>query len=161
MTVTETTIPTLDRDDLAAIRKADSVCFRIHEGVATIECIKKDRDEFGDKERRRDVVVEGSISHASWSHEDRETFTRAWTYFGSAQYTEQWRTCTQLLRIGDTLKIEFRGDHGTNGLCKDANLHADELYLRVERGEGTNRKRLYFLLDAQVSLSNSARMVQP
>lgn len=158
--MTTTTIPTLDRDDLKALRNADAVCFRIYQGVPAIECIKKDHDEFGGLERRRDITVEGSINHAYWSHEERVEFTSAFCMFGSARFTEQWKTVTELLRVGDTLKIEFRGDHGTNGLCKDAGLHADELYLRVERGEGTNRKRLWFLLESQVSLSNSARMVQ-
>jgi hypothetical protein len=158
--MTTTTIPTLDRDDVKALRNADAVCFRIYQGVPTIECIKKDRDEFGGLERRRDITVEGSISHAYWSIDERVEFTSAFCMFSSARFTEQWRTVCDLLRVGDSLKIEFRADHGTNGNLKDANLHADELYLRVERGEGANRKRLYFFLESQVSPSNSARMCQ-
>jgi hypothetical protein len=157
---TTTDILTIDRDDLNAIRKADSVVFRHYQGVATIECIKRDRDEFGDKERRRDIVVAGSISHSSWNYEDRESFSSACTSITSAGFHEGWRTINAALRIGDSLKLEFRADEGTNGYVKDANLHADELWLRVERGEGAKRNRLFFLLDSTICPSNSARMVQ-
>jgi hypothetical protein len=160
-TTTETTIPTLDRDDLKALRNADTVCFRYHDEVATIECLKRDSDEFGAKERRRDITVEGVVYNgydADGGRARGAEMNYGFAMFHSAKYTENWRTIVGLLRADDTLRLEFRTDDATNGYVKDAGLHADELWLRIERGEGPHRKRLYFLLDASVCPDNSARM---
>jgi hypothetical protein len=161
MTTDTTTLPTLDRDDLKALRTADTVCFRHTPEGSTIECTKKEHDEFGDKERRRDIAVLGTVFNGYDEDGGRArgaTMNYGFAMFGSAKYTEQWHTVVQLLRVGDTLRLEFRTDDATNGYVKDAHLHADELYLRVERGDGPTRKRFYFLLDVSICPSNSARM---
>lgn len=152
--------PVLDKDDVKAIRNADTICFRYANGTATVECIKKDRDEFGEKERRRDITVLGTVFNGYDEDMGRargQSFTSAFVHFGSAQYHEGWRTIAQMLRTGDQLRLEFRTDDATNGYVKDAKLHADLLYLRVERAG----KRMFFLLDVSVCPDNTARMVQP
>jgi hypothetical protein len=157
MTTDTTTIPTIDRDDLKALRTADSIVFRHTPEGSTIECIKRDRDEFGGLERRRDIAVEGTIFAGYDADGGRSRGTKmnyGFAHFGSAHYTEQWHTVVQLLRSGDSLRLEFRTDDATNGYVKEAGLHADELYLRVERAG----KRMYFLLDVSICPSNSARM---
>lgn len=156
----------IDKDDLKALRNADTVCFRGSEDGFTIECIKKERDEFGEKERRRNIPVLGSI-YNGWDRDGGrargEVMRNAFAMFSSAQYTENWRTVVSLLRVGDELRLEFRTDEATNGYVKDANLHADELYLRVARtvGSSPREQRMYFLLDTSITPSNSARMCRP
>lgn len=147
----------LDRDDVKALRNADAIAFRHTPEGSTIECIKKDRDEYGEKERRREITVLGTVFNGYDSDGGRsrgEEMHYGFAYFGSAQYTESWRTVASLLKVGDNLRLEFRTDDGTNGYAKTAGLHVDELYLRVERAG----KRLYFLLDVSVCQNNSARM---
>ena len=155
------TIPTIDRDDLKAMRTADAVVFRSYrDGDSTIECVKKDRDEFGEKERRRNIAVYGSVYNGYDADGGRcrgEEMRYGCVVLTCAQYVENWRTVVSLLRVGDELRLEFRTDEATNGYVKDAGLHADELWLRVDR----NNKRLYFLIETSICPSNSARMCRP
>ena len=160
---TDTIVSTLTIEDLRAIRNADAVCFRTTPERSAIECIKKDRDEFGDKERRREIEIIGTV-YNGWDEDGGRAhgvqMGYGFVHIGSAQFHETFRTVASLLKVGDSLQAQFRTDEATNGYCKDARLHADVLYLRVERTVGGKPRRLFFHIDETVTPDNSSRMVK-
>lgn len=70
-------------------------------------------------------------------------------------------TIIGLLKAGDRVRLYFDADGHNCGFIVGANMHADTLYLLVERGDPDKKpQRMHFVLDQTVCLNNTARMVQ-
>lgn len=175
-TLTETAV--LRGDDLKALRTADSIVFRMHKGVATIEAGLEGgwgeepriftptqqrtfpTTDTGSRERIRVVTVQGVITSYDRDETRRPTGDEgvAFEMIHSAQYSDVWQTVVSLLRVGDALTLHFVADGDTTDYLRKAGLHGDRLDLVVRRGEG---RPMTFTLDSRVCPANTARMIKP
>lgn len=160
----------LTADDVKAMRTADSVSFHFtrSEG-STIRATKrvKKPGPFDDRERHHEVQTGTSFNgfHESGLRVATDNAI-CFEMIMSAEYCEVWQTVVAFLKPGDVLRLNWYADAMTSGYVKESvttvegsrgcNLHADALYLRVQRGE----KRFAFLLDVSVCPSNTARMIR-
>ncbi len=159
----------LTRDDLSALREADSVTFHTHGGRSFI------RAYMGPRHRKPPVVTvreqrvfnRTDVPLAYDRGRDVECATVARSYAGrrdglSAECfhnvyraDQVWLTVASLLKVGDRVTLRWTASNN-NQYADDARLHVDELHLSVDRGG----KRLTFAIGHNVCADNSARMVQ-
>ena len=182
MSTTVVEIAPLTAEDVKALKKAEKIIFRYYQGNATIEAsldgsrfsgesdtriftaaqqmIYPRTDGSMNADRVRIIHVEGGVSaytvHSSLRRGGEGSQAFAW--FPSAQYSDRWWTISSLLRVGDTLSLAFEADGYSNGITREAGVHADTLTLRIRR-QGAQRD-LVLLVDVSVCYDNSARMVR-
>lgn len=179
-TTTETTMNELTRDDITALRKADSWTLHTnaHHGV-TIRAYTRTYDPHNvftraqqllyptphtDRERLRDVAATASITaygpgltgSGGWSWNSRTDAPGPGCFY-SVYDTGVRHTIAQALRPGERLHIEWVADNNTDTI-RGASLHCDQVKLHVCNGDGA-RIRTY-LVGVQVSPDNSARMIR-
>jgi len=154
--------------DIAAMRKADIICFRHSNGKSQIEAVKKMTEKELQKnpfqtEIRIDIACDYRLhdydkdkisSDESDSYRKGNNF-KAFEMLHSAQYTETWITIASLLKAGDALTLFWVRDGKSNGLCVEAGLHGDELIMIITR----DAREMHFSIDTSISLNNSARMI--
>lgn len=183
MTTIDTEIAPLTADDVASLRKADSVTFHYFRGAGAIRAhlrggypgslrifTARQQRMFPDTssynaDREREINV------ATAMHGYSDDIGTAWRlgddYSGdcnpaafymehSGQYNPKWLTIANLIHAGDVLRLVWTADNNTH-YTRDAGLHADELTLTIVR----KGKIVHTLHVAHsVMLDNSARMVQ-
>lgn len=171
---------TITQEDVKAMRQADSITFHAIKGEGFIRAhlrrysstpavysVAEQRlfpitDRYS-SDRMREIPVavhvsgytDGEDGASRWYGDDKSS---AFEMIHSSKYDDVWRTVSGLLRVDDNLEVRFIGDGGSNGLTKEAGLHADELRLDVRRGK--SQTRMTFLIDVSVCANNSARMVK-
>lgn len=126
----------LTKEDVSYLRRADDVYAINIEGQNFLRVVK--RGTFGDafsEDKRVDLPVPGNGGHGY--------FTNVWGF--------PWRT----LRVGDRVSLYWYPDANTNELLRQVSLHADVLYMDVERGK---QLPMRYILDVSVCADNSARM---
>jgi len=147
----------LDKTDIAALRKADSICIDyaltgLHyiESDGAIRAIKKAQgtDPF---EQTHIIQVN---ARADGYKMNGGKVRKAFAYFPHNKLTEELQTIWSLLRTGDILEVRFTASNNSQVL-DEVNLHNDELRLVITRKSG---KELSFLMDQHTSKNNSARM---
>jgi hypothetical protein len=162
----------LDAIQLAALRKADTVCF-FHRHVpdttgetSYICATKKNKpspiDPFAPHETSVIIPVEYRLR--DWTREQADKIPynsedwKAFEWIGSAQYHEEWRTIVSLLRVGDKLTLHWQRGAWTNEAMQNATpkFYGDSLSLIVDRGD----KVLHFHIDTSVCEDNTARMIR-
>lgn len=162
----------IDAIQLAALRKADSVCFfRRHVPDATgetsyIDCGKRNKpspiDPFAPHETHIIIPCEYRLREYTSGHDDKIPHnSNDWNAFesiSSAQYHDEWRTIASLLRVGDKLTLHWqRGAWNTQAMeHATPRFYGDVLSLIVDRGD----KRLAFHVRMSVCENNSARMIR-
>ena len=165
----------ITKQDLAALRKAETVVFRSFKGEGTLEVgirgwgdpvvySAADQRLFPETgmaydERRRVISVNATISgfhegSGIWRGDDESS---AFEMIHGGPYNAVWTTIVGLLRAGDRVTLAFGADAHNNGYVYSANLHADELRLLVERD---GKPTMTFLIKVSVCADNTARMVQ-
>jgi hypothetical protein len=148
----------IDKLDLAALRKADAICFdhytRDGIDVRAIRAIKRnepsERDPYA-----QDITHTVSVGSAVRAYESGGT-SKTWTCFEmihTPQYHDAWQTIVSLLRVGDELTLFWEADNNS-GYVNEAGLHHDQLSLVVQRGS----KRMTFKVRSSVCPDNTARM---
>jgi len=152
----------LTKDDIKAIRAADSLGFSVN-GSAKIICRKKVKIDGFNTELTREIEVSGHISGKNTGEH-----SKAYSSALFAQDNNHVRTAIESLRVKDEVSIEFYGDGGTNQYLENATtghdcgsyhgIHLDLLIMRIRRQDS---KRLQFLLAYSACPMNSARMIQP
>lgn len=173
---TTTTVPALSKLDIAALRKADSVCFYLHEGQHYIRAIK----EAGLDERARDpfahdqdyrIEADGMVTDYS-----RDSVGDHYLYSPGpvvscfymvhvAQFSPEFRTAVGFLRPEDEPVIEWVRDNNSETI-RSAGLHVDECHLRIRRwkkgrdGVAKGPVMLRFMMGYTITPDNSARMVR-
>lgn len=182
MTITTDTA-TLTKDDITAIRRADSAVFRIHQGRATLELgVSKWADDRGHvvwnvadqtlfpeipdfvsdgRERRRVIEVLGTLTGSSDDTSTRPLSdgSSAFYMLHSAKYHHPWLTWAQMLvKPGDVVVLSFYADAHTNDYARHAGLHVDTLTVYLRR---TGQKcPIAFSMGESITPDNSARMVK-
>jgi hypothetical protein len=183
MTTIDTAIAPLTADDVASLRKADSVTFHYFRGVGVIRAHLRggyaaprriftarqqrmfpDTDSYS-ADRKREIPVMTSMhgyedgGSTGWrleSGNDRGACNPSAFYMEhSGQYNPEWLTIANLTRPGDMLMLVWTADNNTSYI-RDAGLHNDELTIKIVRGG----KVVHTLFVAQsVTPDNSARMI--
>lgn len=174
--MTETEIPVLTRDDIAALRAADDVTLHVFKGRGCVRArlrgysaqprIYSAREQrlFPDVDaqldwRTRDVVASHSVvgysERASMEWSDRSDPN----YYAYASFVDEavWRTIAGVMRPGDSVHLSWIADNNC-GNTREVGFHHDELRLLLTGPEGKNRRT--FLARVEVGPDNTARMVQ-
>lgn len=145
--------------ELAALRKADTVCFdrywRDGDEFSKIRAIKDAKRTEADpyaEEITVSIFVESTVRDYDASSSDRHT---CFHMIHSPQYSEEWMTIVGLLKAGDDLVLRWTAGN-SNGYLDEAGLHRDELALVVMRG----KRRMVFRIATSVCKDNTARMVR-
>lgn len=152
----------LDKTQIAALRKANSVSFyATREGKSGISAVKE-RHSTPAEPFAQDVRIEIACASRLVNY-DRETGIRAndeaYTGFGmihTSHACEEWQTIASLLREKDVLTLEWQRGAWSSPALTDSGIIGDRLILRVQRGD----KRLSFLADHYCGPNNTARMVR-
>ena len=161
----------LDAVQVAALRKADTVCF-FHRTVpdatgetSYIDAAKKHKpspiDPFAPHETH--IVIPCDFRLREYTRGDDKiafdaTNWHAFEWIGSAQFSEEWLTIASLLRAGDKLTLLWQRGAWTNESMRNATpqFFGDSLSLIVAREKVT----LQFHIDTSVCENNSARMIR-
>ena len=150
----ETTETGLTKNQVQALRTADSIVFRRvllskenNSAIDRIELIKKGQDGPWTTEQR--IVIDMLPGFEIKRY-------RAFAHIGSAQFDNIWATISGLIKEGDILQLHWAADYHTNNLMEERGLHGDVLQLIVKR----KNKRFTFVIDSTTTLDNSARMIQ-
>lgn len=161
---------TLDAVQLAALRKADSVCFFHRPKPDTtgetsyINAIKRAKQSAADP-FSQDVCVQIVCEHRLTDYSDSDSKIpydseafNAFEMIHSAQHENAWQTTASLLRAGDKLMLIWERGAFTTQHMKEATpkFYGDRLSLLVTRGE----RQLTFHIDTRVCEDNSARMIR-
>jgi hypothetical protein len=161
----------IDALQLAALRKADKVCF-FHRSkpdatgeTSYIDCGKRHKpspiDPFAPDETHVIIPVDFRLREYTRGDDkipfDCETWN-AFEWIGYAQSHEEWRTIVSLLRVGDKLTLFWqRGAWTTESMINASPaFYGDSLSLIVDRAKAT----LQFHIDMSVCENNSARMIR-
>jgi hypothetical protein len=183
MTTIDTEITPLTADDVASLRKADSVTFHYFRGAGVIRTHLRggyaaprriftarqqrmfpDTDSYSaDRKREINVITtmhgyeDGGIT--GWRLGDDysgDCNPSAFHMEHSGQYSPAWLTIATLIHAGDVLHLVWTADNNT-GYARDNGLHMDELTIKIQR----NNKIVHtFHVAHSVTPDNSARMVQ-
>jgi hypothetical protein len=170
----------LTRDDIAALRCADTVSFHYNQRRGFIHADLD--DHAGDRRiftarqqrlfpdtailgRQRKVPVSTRMSGydtaargIAWTRDDAPQVS-AFHLISSVRFNRVWQTIVGLLAVGDEIRLVWLADNNTETL-REANLHADELTLiAIRRGRREVRHLAFFIAHA-VRLDNSARMIR-
>lgn len=162
----------LTKLDIAALRKADSICFdhNVRSGFDDdtrrghfIRAIKRrapsDSDPYATDITHRIEVTSYLHDYAADRELDRDgtMFPSYFTAFHMAHHVSpELETVFATLRPGDRLDMGWARGNSTRNL-EEAGLHRDELRLTVRRGEKWKRT---FLVAVSVCPDNTARMTQ-
>jgi hypothetical protein len=155
----KTNMNALTKLDIAAFRKADTLCVHLHKNKPNglVRLIKNaDRNVAFDSNKEH--VLECPVTLHGWHNRDAildGANCFAHISFYHAQNTPA--SCiVNTLRVGDEISFEFYPDAHSNGNTTKAQLHADALYLIVRRDDGNKRYR--WTMDVSICPDNSARM---
>lgn len=172
-TTTETHV--LTRDDLKALRQADTVSFHHYHGKSCLSATKRVRKAgpFDDQERRYEVACASTFSGICDAPGQMQCFAMEY----SSAYSIEWRTIVGCLKVGDEVTLHWWADGYRSGYVERARvtehsseggspglgmtLHADALYLKVRRQtRGGKTVRLGFLVTVSICPDNTARMIR-
>lgn len=157
----------IDKVDLAALRKADAVCFDHNiqrypgaDRASFIRAIKRANVTTADpfaQDVTHSIEIESRAhvygNDAGYVHGVELT---GFSHIGSAQYHARWQTIAALLRAGDDVKLVWIGNNNSP-ILTDAGLFHDYLDIEVRRGKTT----MVFRVDDSVCRNNSAKMLRP
>jgi hypothetical protein len=131
----------LTKEELKTLKQADILVFRNNK----IDCIKEETKTL--KEQRVSIYVTSNYTD----------LPQTCAYVAMCcQVNVPIITTLHSLKAGDKIYSYFYKDAGTNDLLKKNGLHCDRLYLNIYRG-----KKLYqYFIGDEISLNNSARMIQ-
>jgi hypothetical protein len=85
--------------------------------------------------------------------------TKAKAYESVYVSNETFKTALENIKVGDKLSLYWTADNNSETL-EDAKLHADELYLKVNRtSKAGTTKEFRYLLSYRICFDNSSRMI--
>jgi hypothetical protein len=156
----------LTREDLAALRKCDTVSFHTFQGKAYVNACKRVKDPGPFDPREREWRVECGAAVTCYADEDRPSTerlkaARCFAMHHACSCNQEWRTLVDhLLRVGDVPTLDWvaGNDNGYLRGTRDGGqrLHHDQLFLLVKRKGRTLR---VWLADS-ICADNTARMVK-
>jgi hypothetical protein len=161
----------LDAIQIAALRRADTVCF-FHRAqpdatgeISYIDAGKRVQpsplEPFAPDSRHVIVPCEFRLREYTRGDDKIPFDSKAWSGFEmihSAQFSEEWKTIASLLRVGDKLTLHWQRGAWTTEAMAEASpkFYGDSLSLIVDRPKAS----LSFLVTLHVGENNSARMIR-
>lgn len=150
----------LDKLDIAALRKADAICFdhytRDGVDIRQIRAIKRNEKSHLDP-YAQDITHHIAVGSTVRTYgEGRDNTWTCFEMIQTAQYHDVWQTIVGLLRVNDEVALLWEADNN-NGYVNEAGLHHDQLSLVVQRGP----KRMTFKVRSSVCQNNTARTCKP
>jgi hypothetical protein len=143
--------------DLRALRHADSVVFRHHQGQSTIEANKDGSHTKDGFDVKHTVYVAGEVR----DHDRARMYGReqhaAFYMVSGAQYSDTLLTLLRKIRPGDQLTLRWTAAND-NQNDEAVGWHRDELRLIVQRDQ--QKRADVYLVAAQHGPDNTARMVR-
>lgn len=152
----------LDKIDIAALRKAEDVCFFHREDRSYIRAIKRAPQATTANPFLTEQVREIDCGTDWHDFEGSDGISREPPYFdgfamvNNSRYADIWPTLSTLLKPGDTLTLSWRRGAWNSEVVRQAGLHGDVLYLQIHRGKHT----LTFFVDHSMGPDNTARMIR-
>lgn len=144
----------LNRNQIRALRSADSVSFYTdNESRTTITATIKatESDPF---EKRLDIVVESRFESFAPGSE----FASAYASLLCADTSAHWQSIASTIRDGDDVRLIWSADAATTQALRSAGFRGDVLRIEVARDGG--EARFSFDLIVAVCEDNTARMVK-
>lgn len=152
----------LTADTLKALRNADSMSFHYTpdaDGPSTyIRASKRVNPNDGFGAREIDVEIPADVKwtiYESTGDTGRSMPVRAFWSILSCQFSPEWTTLTQLLKVGDRLVLHWTS--ASSGDLREAGFINYEFGIDVRRtvGKAAKEQRLAFLLDARTEKRTS------
>jgi hypothetical protein len=173
--MTTTTVLPLSRDDITAMRSADDISFHQYDGEAFIRAHLRGHGEqriFTVREQKLFTTADHSserlrhipVQSSAFGYGYNTSGTGGWNSTNNPGYSafamtstigNVLRTILVLLKVDDILTLNWVADNNTE-VIREANLHTDQLEIRVTRGD----KFYVFLVKVQTGKDNSARMIK-
>lgn len=159
-----TIIEGLTRDDITALRKADTISFVLSPATSYIACSFNGAD--GKEQSRREINVEHHLATYDNEKGARKPLAEVAVchyFMATSKNDELWQTIASVLRTGDCVSLLWLRSAMTNNYMREAGLFGDRLDLLVERKNnkpGSRTKRLRFTLATQCCQDNTARMIR-
>lgn len=151
----------LTKDDIHAIRHADSVCVHLNtrNPKGLIRLIKRKPYNAKPFETDQEHVLPATAAmDNAWKHQELvesgaiQCFAMAWIFHSQQCHVS---SVLKTLRVGDELRFRFYPDAHTTQYGEELGLHGDVLYLDVYR-DGKPHAR--WELESSMCPDNSARM---
>lgn len=165
-------VDALDKVQIAALRKADTISFHHNDGKSYIVATKRkertERDPFADDVRVNIRCKWSLVNYESNDPNDAHASAfsapaipgdkfKAFEMLHSPSHTDHWQTTASLLKPGDVLTLKWvRGGKTTDGM-RDAQFVGDDLFLRVQRGD---KSLTFHVGDTICQRYSTARMVR-
>ena len=158
----------LSRQDIAALRKADDVCFYRRKGESYIRAMKrvtqaeKDKDPWADDKEHR--ISCGTDFH-NYGNEFDSNDWNAFEMVHGAGVSRQWATIAGFLRPLDQLTLMWIANNNSQ-IIEEKQLHHDMLRLHVLRrtkgrhGSHGKTKNFVFHVSSSITPNNTARMIR-
>jgi hypothetical protein len=165
--------------DIAALKRADDVSMHYYDGRGCLRAhlrggyaeeprvftaaqqrtfpLAGGSDRTRDIEADTDIAGYGDDDGLHWSASVGDAKPAAFHMIHDSDHSLTWQTIVKLLRPGDEITLRWRAGNN-NGYLREAGLHADDLHLRVRRGD--TAREMEFLIARSVCQDNSARMVK-
>ena len=141
------------KDDIKALRKADSVSFHPRIDGATIVCTRKATTDGYEHELKRNIEVD-----VLWQRYDKDfTLETGFAWVSSAQYDMVWQTAARTIKAGDTLTVICSPHALQTETLTSAGLHGDQMSLRAQP-KNTDKPFNKFHIDQCINPGNTARM---
>jgi hypothetical protein len=164
MTSTTSTIPTtvIERSHLRAIRNADSIVFRTHEGQSTIELkLGAHRSKSGFEQTEylycKDRITDYSRAHTFVEPDERAKFYSAFHMeHTGVKYNPDLESVMARIKVGDLLGLHWTTNNSSTN-TDGIGWVRDELRLEILHLNGTAER---YLVEVNVGPDNSARMVR-
>ena len=141
----------ITKEQIKAIRQADTVCFRFSEGNHTIEASKRIKDTvFGDTTASAYIPVSGRLN--AYGNKQGDIY-EAFYYLGSCKFDPTWQTIANLMRADDDITLLWIANNDSEALTEKG-VFVDELKIIITRG----KKTMTFYVYSGAYTHNSSRM---
>lgn len=154
----EAILPTpLESHHIRALRNADQIVFRHHDGQSTVEAIRAARNSRTGFDEAVVIFAESAFTDygANYLRGEPDSY-EAFHMEHAAKFNPAVVTVLRHLRAGDVLRLRWTLDNNTDTIRR-ADLHQDELFVEVRRSE---RRIDAYMIESAVRLDNSARMIR-
>lgn len=144
----------LNRNQIRALRLADSVFFHTDDARRTTITATIKATESDPFEKRLDIAVESRIELST----PGSKFVSAYASLLCADTSAHWQSIASTIRDGDDVRLIWSADAATTQALRSAGFRGDVLRIEIARDGGA--ARFAFDLITAVCENNTARMIK-
>lgn len=154
MTDTTTGPYALTRQDIRALRAADSVTFHLYQGRASVRAHQERHNSSTGFDQTHEIPATATVISYQKGEHGRPTDMEAFHMIHSARFNYTWPSILARILPNSTLHLAWTRGNDTEAHTA-VSFHADELHLSISR----NGKSEGYLVAYSVGPDNTARMV--